>query len=79
MGELNKKLWSDAFKVSLCYFKMFSIGDSEEPSGVDDGFASPARPCEVALLKLRRLCFSLLQIRETHPPLAPCSAWASKE
>lgn len=53
---------------------MFSIGDSEEPSGVDDGFTSPARPCEVALLKLWRLCFFLLEIRETHLPLAPCSA-----
>jgi len=26
-------------KFPLCYFKMFSVGGSEESCGVDDGFA----------------------------------------
>jgi hypothetical protein len=52
-------------KFLLCYFKMFFVGGSEEPSRVDDGFASALRPGEVAPLKLLRLCFSLLEICST--------------
>jgi hypothetical protein len=39
---------------------------------VDDGFTLPVpyivSPCEVAFLKLK-LCFALLEKKETHPPL----------
>lgn len=59
-------------RFPLCDFQVFSVGDSEEPPGVGDGFASTVRPCEV-LFKLLRLCFHLLEMRDTHPPLAPKS------
>lgn len=45
----RKNLGAMLLNFPLCDFKMFSIGDGEEPSGVVDEFASTVRPCEVVL------------------------------
>lgn len=43
MEELNKNFGAMLLRFPLCYFQMFSVGDSEEPPGVDDGFASTVK------------------------------------